>query len=89
MDREKLQVLKDAGVTRICINPQTGNDEVLRRVGRRHTAADIEACYRMARDLGFNNINADFMNTPTRDLNLIRLVFFLAALEHVTLNMWT
>ena len=73
MDREKLQVLKDAGVTRICINPQTGNDEVLRRVGRRHTAADIEACYRMARDLGFNNINADFIaGLPGDDLESFR-----------------
>ncbi|MBQ8994182.1 MAG: coproporphyrinogen dehydrogenase HemZ [Oscillospiraceae bacterium] len=66
---EKFHVLKDAGVTRISINPQTGNDDVLRRVGRRHTAADIEACYRMAREAGFDNINADFIaGLPGDDL---------------------
>ncbi len=73
MDEEKLLVLKDAGVTRISINPQTGSDEVLRRVGRRHTAADIEACYRMARSLGFDNINADFIaGLPGDDLESFR-----------------
>jgi len=58
---EKLRVLKEAGVTRISINPQTANDDVLRAVGRRHTAADIEDCYRLARSLGFDNINADLI----------------------------
>ncbi|MBQ4093435.1 MAG: coproporphyrinogen dehydrogenase HemZ, partial [Oscillospiraceae bacterium] len=66
---EKLRVLKNAGVTRISINPQTGNDEVLRRVGRRHTAADITRCYEMARAMGFDNINADLIaGLPGDDL---------------------
>ncbi len=58
---EKLRVLKAAGVTRISINPQTANDEVLRLIGRRHTAADIERCYELAREEGFDNINADLI----------------------------
>lgn len=67
--KEKFEVLKAAGVTRISINPQTGNDEVLKRVGRRHTAADIENCYRLAREVGFDNINADFIaGLPGDDL---------------------
>ena len=66
---EKLRVLKAAGVTRISINPQTGNDEVLRRVGRKHTAADITRCYEMARAMGFDNINADLIaGLPGDDL---------------------
>ena len=70
---EKLLVLKDAGVTRISINPQTANDEVLRAVGRRHTAADIERCYVMARSLGFDNINADLIaGLPGDDLESFR-----------------
>ena len=36
---ERLQVLKEFGVTRISINPQTMNDEILERIGRRHTPA--------------------------------------------------
>ncbi len=66
---EKLMVLRDAGVTRISINPQTANDEVLRAVGRRHTAADIERCYELARRLGFDDINADLIaGLPGDDL---------------------
>ena len=57
----KLKVLRESGVTRISINPQTSNDEVLRKIGRRHTASDIERCYDIAREEGFGNINADFI----------------------------
>lgn len=58
---EKLAVLKDAGVTRLSINPQTSNDEVLRLIGRKHTAGDIERCFCEAREAGFDNINADLI----------------------------
>ena len=40
--REKLQVLLDHGADRISVNPQSLEDEVLRAIGRRHTARDIE-----------------------------------------------
>ncbi len=59
--REKLSVLKGAGVTRLSINPQTANDEVLRLIGRKHTAKDVEDCFSAARQMGFNNINADLI----------------------------
>ena len=58
---EKLSVLKKAGVTRLSINPQTANDEVLRLIGRKHTAADIERSFFEARAAGFDNINADLI----------------------------
>ena len=70
---EKLRVLKAAGVTRISINPQTGNDAVLERIGRRHTAADVERCYELARAEGFGNINADLIaGLPGDDLDSFR-----------------
>lgn len=58
---EKLKVLKQAGVTRLSINPQTLQDEVLRQVGRAHTAKDVVDCYRLATTLGFDNINMDLI----------------------------
>ena len=61
IDREKLLLLKRAGVSRICINPQTFSDEVLRAIGRRHTAADIDRVFAEARALGFSNINMDLI----------------------------
>ncbi len=59
--REKLQTIYDAGVTRISINPQTFDDRVLERIGRKHTAAQVVDCYQMAREIGFDNINMDFI----------------------------
>lgn len=47
---EALALLKSRGVTRISVNPQTFNDETLKRIGRRHTAADVERAYALARD---------------------------------------
>ena len=59
--KEKLEVLKKSGVDRISINPQTFNDETLKIVGRNHCSEDIEKCFKMARDLGFDNINMDII----------------------------
>ena len=61
VDETKLRVLKDGGVGRISINPQSFSDEVLRRVGRRHTAADVEEAYALARETGFDSINMDLI----------------------------
>ena len=59
IDEGKLRMLRDHGVGRISINPQTFNDETLRRVGRAHTGQDTLDAYRLARDLGFDDINMD------------------------------
>ena len=58
---EKLEIIKKLGATRLSINPQTLNDEVLKNIGRRHTAKDIIACYNAARAAGHNNINMDLI----------------------------
>ena len=61
IDREKLLVLKRYGVGRISINPQTVNDETLRRVGRSHTREDIVRIFELAREIGFDSINMDLI----------------------------
>lgn len=58
---EKLLVLKKLGVDRISINPQTMNDATLAAVGRYHTADNIRDAFRLARQLGFDNINMDLI----------------------------
>ncbi len=60
-DAEKLAVIKEYGATRISINPQTFSDEVLARIGRRHTAQDILDCYAAARAAGHTDINMDLI----------------------------
>ncbi|MGN0553623.1 MAG: coproporphyrinogen dehydrogenase HemZ [Oscillospiraceae bacterium] len=56
---KKLEVIKGNGATRISVNPQTMNDDVLKAIGRRHTAADVVKSFRLAREIGFDNINMD------------------------------
>lgn len=58
---DKLIALKNAGVTRISINPQSFNDDVLAAIGRKHTSRQTEIAYNLAREIGFDNINMDFI----------------------------
>ncbi len=58
---EKLITLQKHGVTRISINPQTMNDSTLEAIGRSHRADDIAAAFRLARSIGFDNINTDLI----------------------------
>ncbi len=60
-DLEKLRIIKQYGATRISINPQTFSDEVLRNIGRRHTAQDIIDCFAAARSVGHHTINMDLI----------------------------
>ncbi len=59
--REKLAVLRAHGVDRISVNPQTMEDHVLRAIGRRHTAADIEATMEIVAAVGFPHVNMDLI----------------------------
>ena len=58
---EKLEVLKNNKVTRICINPQTLNDETLDIIGRKHSADEFFKTFELSRKLGFSNINVDII----------------------------
>ncbi len=58
---EKLKVLKKHGVTRISVNPQTMNDKTLELIGRRHNVVQVEEAFKLARRLGFDNINMDMI----------------------------
>ena len=57
---EKLALLKDYGVTRICINPQSFSDETLQKIGRKHTAADVYKAFEASEKYGFD-INVDLI----------------------------
>ena len=59
--KEKLLTLKAAGVSRISINPQSFNDDVLKTIGRQHSAEETLKAFALARENGFDNINMDFI----------------------------
>lgn len=71
--REKLEVLRRHGITRISINPQTMKQETLKIIGRHHTVEQTVESFRMARELGFDNINMDLiMGLPGETIDDVR-----------------
>ena len=50
INKENLKILKDYGVTRICINPQTFSNKTLELLGRKHTAEELIEKFYMAKD---------------------------------------
>ena len=70
---EKLLVLRKNGISRISINPQTMKQKTLDLIGRHHTVEQTIESFRMARKLGFDNINMDLiMGLPEEDLADVR-----------------
>lgn len=59
--KEKMEAAKKYGVNRISINPQTMNDETLKRIGRKHTTKMFGEAFKIAREAGFDNINCDLI----------------------------
>ena len=67
---DKLKVLRDHGITRISINPQTMNQKTLDLIGRHHTVEMVKERFYMARELGFDNINMDLiMGLPEENMD--------------------
>lgn len=58
---EKLRLLKMYGVTRISINPQSMNQVTLDVIGRKHTTAEVQEAFVLAREAGHDNINMDLI----------------------------
>lgn len=70
---EKLSVLRDNGISRISINPQTMKQETLDIIGRHHTVEQTVDSFRLARRLGFDDINMDLiMGLPEENLEDVR-----------------
>ena len=58
---EKLSVAKKYGVTRVSVNPQTLNEDVLREIGRKHTVEEFYQAYALAKKSGIKDINVDLI----------------------------
>ena len=59
--REKLEVIHRHNISRISINPQTMKEETLRLIGRQHTVQQTIDSFKLAREVGFDNINMDLI----------------------------
>ena len=61
VDVSRFQTLRALGVNRLSMGVQSFDDDELRFLGRIHTAAEARAAFELARRVGFDNINLDFM----------------------------
>ncbi|MGN4289835.1 radical SAM family heme chaperone HemW [Bacillus cereus group sp. MYBK87-2] len=61
LPKEKLNVLLEGGVNRISFGVQTFRDELLEKIGRKHTREDAFVAIREAQEVGFKNINVDII----------------------------
>ncbi len=59
--KEKLLAVKQNGVGRISINPQTTNNKVLENIGRKHTAEQFFNAADIAFSVGFDTLNSDLI----------------------------
>ena len=58
---EKLRVIKDSGVGRISINPQSMKQRTLELIGRSHTPGEIVEAFKKAKEVEIPIINADLI----------------------------
>ena len=66
-------MLRNNGISRISINPQTMKQETLDIIGRHHTVDQTIESFKLARSLGFDNINMDLiMGLPEEDIDDVR-----------------
>ncbi len=70
---EKLRLIKEFGIERISINPQTMNEETLKVIGRNHTPRQIIEAYEAARRCGIKVINMDIIaGLPGENLDMFK-----------------
>ena len=70
IDDEKISVMKNFKVNRVCVNPQTMQDKTLEKIGRKHTAAQVVTAFKKLRDASNWLINMDLiLGLPSENLN--------------------
>lgn len=62
LTKEKLLAYKEAGINRLSIGLQSANNEELKLLGRIHNFEEFVDNYKLARKIGFENINIDLMS---------------------------
>lgn len=59
--QNKLAIMKNSGVNRISINPQTLKQDTLDKIGRGHTVEEFFHAYKLAENAGFDHVNIDLI----------------------------
>lgn len=89
VDKQKLLDYKNIGINRLSIGVQSNSNTLLNDIGRIHSYEEFLNTYNLAREIGFNNINLDFIiglpNQKDEDIdNLIKEIERLSP-EHISI----
>ncbi|MCI8655574.1 MAG: oxygen-independent coproporphyrinogen III oxidase [Clostridia bacterium] len=88
VNKQKLKTYRKIGINRISIGLQETHNNLLKQIGRIHTYEEFLETYKIARSVGFKNINVDLMiglpNQSIQDIkeNLERII--LLNPEHIS-----
>jgi len=70
VNEKKLRDYKNAGINRLSIGLQSTNNRLLKLIGRIHTYEEFLDTYKLAKHIGFENINVDLiLGLPTQTEN--------------------
>ena len=73
LDREKVRLLRDAGVNRMSLGIQSFDEQTLTFLGRIHSPTDARDAFQLLRDEGFSNINIDLIyGIPVASRKIVR-----------------
>ena len=61
LTKEKLNIMKKYGVTRLSIGVESTSNKLLKEIGRHHSFEDAANAVKLAKNAGFNNINVDLI----------------------------
>lgn len=61
LTQEKLDVIKNYGINRLSMGVQTFNDRLLRKIGRKHTAADVYETLKLIEKNQIDNVSIDLI----------------------------
>jgi oxygen-independent coproporphyrinogen-3 oxidase len=61
LDEEKIQIFRKHQINRVSIGMQTGDDALLKKIGRHHTFADTARACRALQKAGITNLSLDLM----------------------------
>lgn len=72
-DRRALRKLRRAGFNRLSLGAQSSDDDILRRIGRIHTWAQVRQAVEAARQAGFENLSLDLIyGLPDQTMDIWR-----------------
>lgn len=85
---DKLKFLYDNGVNRLSIGVQTFNEKFLKFLNRNHTSDEVFSKIKLAKEIGFNNINIDLIyaipGETLDDLNHDIDMFLVLGINHIS-----